>query len=101
MVSEERDRLLWRKAQHTAFEKYLRDQSMTAFEQKKHCTAFSQPQADTLYRLWCHGNFVSPNVRPHPSVRDGQDVADGRRLPLPKETSRPDVRWVTETDAPS
>ncbi|MBS0161082.1 MAG: phage major capsid protein [Nitrospira sp.] len=99
MVSEERDRLLWRKAQHTAFEKYLRDQSMTAFEQKalhslQSTTGGYSVSPLSAMEILSKAQMFAP-IRQYATVRT---LLTGDAYPLPKETSRPDVRWVTETD---
>lgn len=97
MVSEERDRLLWRKAQHTAFEKYLRDQSMTAFEQKalhslQSTTGGYSVSPLSALEILSKAQMFAP-IRQYATVRT---LLTGDEYPLPKETGRPPVRWVNE-----
>jgi len=98
MVSEELDRLLWRKAQRAAFSKYVRDQSMTALEAKalqslQCATGGYAVSPVSALEILSKAQMFAP-IRQYATVRT---LLTGDEYPLPKETARPPVRWVNET----
>ena len=99
MVSEERDRLLWRKAQHTAFLKYVCDQPMSTLEAKALQSLQSSAGGYAVssvieHEILSKAQLFAP-MRQYATVRM---LLAGYAYPSPKETNRPPVRWVAETD---